>query len=222
MTVWAWDGRGQDERRVWGAPSGPRNYRPLPACRAGPGTVHLAAVGRGRGSGTDLAPTPACPPGSNPRGPEPGWGKGRLDVCARCQVRCTCAPAGRGLVGTELEKEGFLGTHACTDTKVGLFVHTNRKVRMEPTCVQTRGGMCVRAHGNTLAWCHARRTQGFLCADPKACGYATCLWERPGTGQGVGGSCHEVGTASCAWAGVRASWAEESSRARAEGEGLNG
>lgn len=37
----------------------------------------------------------------------------------------------------------------------------------------------------------------------------------------MGDSCHGVATASCASAGVRASWAEESSGARAEGEGLN-
>lgn len=183
MTVWAWDGRGQDERRVWGAPSGPRNYRPLPACRAGPGTVHLEAVGRGRGSGTALAQTPACPPGSNPRGPEPGWGKGRLDVCARCQVRCTCAPAGRGLVGTELEKEGFLGTHACTDTKVGLFVHTNRKVRMEPTCVQTGVEVCVCAHtGTRLHGATREEHRAFCVQTPKHVDMRRAC----GSGQGQG------------------------------------
>lgn len=163
MTVWAWDGRGQDERRVWGAPSGPRNYRPLPACRVRPGTVHLAAGGRGRGSGTVLAQTPTCPPGSNPRGPEPGWGKGRLDVCARCQVWCTCAPAGRGLVGTESEKQGFLGTHACTDMKVGLFVHMDRKVCMESTCVQTGVEVCAYTHTGTHLHGTMREEHGAFC-----------------------------------------------------------
>lgn len=163
MTVWAWDGRGQDERRVWGAPSGPRNYHPLAACRAGPGPCTWRRTGGGAEAGRSWHRTPACPPGSHPRGPEPGWGKWSLLACARCQVWCTCTPVGRGLVGTELEKQGFLGMQACMDTKVGLFAcaHEQESVYGTHVPVHTWEHACTAPH--------VKNTGLFVCGPQSMC-----------------------------------------------------
>lgn len=107
MSVWAPAGRGRDERHVEKErPRGRVITAPSPSTRRGPGRgTWLAAVRRGRGSGTVQAETPARQPGPDPRGPEPGREKWGLDECVCCQVWCTCVPLGRGPVGAEMKKQ---------------------------------------------------------------------------------------------------------------------
>lgn len=70
-----------------------------------------------------------------------------------CQVWCTCVPVGSGLVGTETEKQGFLGTLVWTRKWGDVCVCTwDGCVCMELMCASKHVEVCVITYEDMLAW----------------------------------------------------------------------
>lgn len=145
---------------MWGGgPSGRIIIAPSWSAGRGP----AQCTWRPPGGGAQVGPSwqrLAGPPGPNPQGPEPGWGKRRLDECARCQVWCTCVPVSWGVVGKQTQ--GWLGT--------------------VPVWTRKWGCVCVRARGyEACAWCSSvRKTTRGLYTDSRACAKGIWVWSSHG------------------------------------------
>lgn len=171
------DGSGRDETIVCGRPGGQLITTPFWPARRGPEGTPGACRARARKQED---------PGPHPRGPEPGLGNQRLNVCVRV-ARCgahVCPWAVYSWI--QRGKQAFLGTLTCVDMKMGLCTraHGYGSECMELMCEKTGMEVCVWAWKHTCRGLHVENCRG-LCEDPKACAFRMWMWEQPGTGLGV-------------------------------------